>query len=888
MNKRIICFLFALVMTFSLIMPAYAVQDEEVTPETEEIVDIPVKHLTISTLDDFLEFARNCRIDSYSQNLEVKLETDIDLSGISFAGIPIFCGTFLGRSHTISGISITSDGSYQGLFRYLTSSALVRDLTVAGEIAPDGTQGYVGSVAGSNAGTIEHCKFVGAVSGGDYVGGIAGVNTVTGTISWCNVEGEVFGDHFVGGIAGENQGVIHKCINWAKINFTPKQNTVDLSDITLDALANSESANTVTDVGGIAGLSSGVIRNCDNRGDVGYKLMGYNIGGIAGTQVGYISNSKNYMTVNGRKETGGIVGQMEPVTQIEFTQDTLQILREQLNSMSGIVSQVSGNAQSNASQITGQIGVLQSQVQTAKDAVESLYSDGSFPDADKVLAAQGTLSKTLQSMPSTMSSIASATQATIGGLSRDLQALSGHISAMGQTLNNASENLGGTITDISDMDTPELLTGKVENCANYGSVFADLNAGGIAGAMAVENDLDFFEDLQQYGEESLNFDSEVRAVVLNCDNTGTVFGNKQNIGGLVGGHSLGLLKQSTNTGNVEAEKANHVGGACGTSTGFVRQVNANCEVMGDSFVGGIAGSGAIVTDSLAQVKLENTREKYGNILGWREESLTKVENPIHGNYYLSVDADCGAMDGISYSGMAEPLELRDFLAIKELPDTFRTVKVRFQFDDGSTEIVSVPIGEPLTQAQIPELPQRDGYSARWDGLSETDLSGLLFDLHFTAVYESNAATIASCETWKDGRPILLLEGTFTDAAEVSVQLTNVSPTLNKNETLVKAWKINANENGTTARLMMIDDTDAEHWKLFVRSDDGKWNETKFHVDGRYLVFPLVDKEADIAIVKVEANLLIWLLGGGAVMVIGIVMIVSLSVKKKRRTGNTRA
>ena len=64
MNKRIICFLFALVMTFSLIMPAYAVQDEEVTTESEEIVDIPVKHLTISTLDDFLEFARNCRIDS--------------------------------------------------------------------------------------------------------------------------------------------------------------------------------------------------------------------------------------------------------------------------------------------------------------------------------------------------------------------------------------------------------------------------------------------------------------------------------------------------------------------------------------------------------------------------------------------------------------------------------------------------------------------------------------------------------------------------------------------------------------------------------------------------------------------------------------------------------
>lgn len=880
MNKRILSFLVMAVLIFSLFVPVYATETEEPTEETVE--EIVARTLTIASVEDFLKFAQNCRLDSYSQNLEVILESDIDLSGVPFEGIPHFSGTFRGKNHTISGISITTDGSYQGLFRYLTVDAVIRDLKVYGEIHPVGSHAYVGAIAGSNAGTIEHCQFRGSVSGGDYVGGIAGMNAVTGVISWCDVEGEIHGDHFVGGIAGENRGVVRKSINWAKINTTPKQNTVNLSDITLDTLANSESANTVTDIGGIAGLSSGVIRNCDNRGDVGYQLMGYNIGGIAGTQSGYITGSENYNAIQGRKETGGIVGQMEPITQIEYTQDTLQILREQLNAMSGVVSRVSGNAQSNAGQITGQIGILQDQVQTAKDAVESLYSAGTFPDADALLAAQSTLTKTLQTMPSTMSSIASATQATVSGLSRDLSALSGHISAMGETINHASENLGGTITDISDQDTPDLLTGKVENCVNYGSVSADLNVGGIAGAMAMENDLDFFEDLQQYGEESLNFDSEVRAVILNCENDGIVAGNKQNVGGLVGWHSLGLLKDSTNTGKVDAEKANHTGGACGTSTGFIRSVNANCEVSGDAFVGGIAGSGTIVTDSLAQVKLIGAREKAGNILGWREESLTDVEDPIRGNYYLSVGEDCGAVDGISYSGMAEPMELQDFLGLRDLPKTFRSVKLQFVFADGSSEIIRVPVGETLETAQIPELPAKEGYSAAWDGLTEDKLSNLLFDLRFDAVYEAHRTTIACEDTWKDGRPMLLVDGMFTENAEVTLTLSKEAPQLGDQETLLKAWNIHCNEGGTDARLLLTDAVDTDNLKLYVRGADGKWNGSECHVDGSYLVFPLADSTVDAALVQEDSNATIWILSGAAAMVIILMTTILILIKKHNK------
>ena len=54
--------------------------------------------------------------------------------------------------------------------------------------------------------------------------------------------------------------------------------------------------------------------------------------------------------------------------------------------------------------------------------------------------------------------------------------------------------------------------------------------------------MDVFEDWMQTGESSLNFQAEVRALVLNCRNNGDVTGSKQNVGGIAGWQSLGLVK----------------------------------------------------------------------------------------------------------------------------------------------------------------------------------------------------------------------------------------------------------------------------------------------------------------------------------------------------------
>ena len=857
MFKRLIGLLLCTVMLLGMVIPAYATESEEST-------EIVVTTLQIATAEEFLKFAENCRLDAYSQNLLVSLETDLDLSGYEFAGIPIFNGTFDGNHHKITGLRIKGDGSMQGLFRYLTADAIVQNLSVSGEINPGGSRNEIGAIAGRNEGQIRNCSFSGNLSGSDYIGGIAGTNAVIGIIENCGVNGDIHGDHFVGGIAGQNSGVIRDCTNMAQINTTPQQNSIEISDITMDTLTNTESANTVTDIGGIAGISSGVIRGCRNHGDVGYQHMGYNIGGIAGTQSGYIVGCENHGNIQGRKEVGGIVGQMEPASLIEYTEDTLQILRGQLNTMSGLVNQASSNAQTNANGISSQIGVLQDQTQTAQDAVDTLLPDANnpeIPDPDTILAAQNTLSTTLNAMPDTLSNIASATQTTLYSLTRDLNAISGQISAMGQTLNNASENLGGTITDISDKDTSELLTGKVENCCNYGFVLADLNVGGITGAIAMENDLDIFEDWEQTGEESLNFQSEIRAVILNCANSGTVTGKKQNVGGIVGWQMFGMVKNTANTGKVDGTNANYVGGISGMSTGYIRCDWVKAEIYGKTYVGGIAGSATIVTNSMVQAKLIGANEKSGAILGFAEESQSDDQQPIAENYYLCVDTDPGAIDGISYAGLAEPKALTDFMQMENLPEMFCTVSVRFLLNDDRVIEIKVAPGGNLNASQIPEVPHKTGHTGIWDGLDDVNLQNILFDMTFEALYTAHSAVIQSEQTSENGLPTILVEGSFTDQAAVSIKKSDAMPALGKEEILLESWVITMNETGNMAHLLLPEGSDAKRIKLYASDPDGVWQELSFSIDGSYLVFPVTSNSFNIVLVQQQADYLVFAIAG---------------------------
>lgn len=270
--------------------------------------------VTIATVQDLIDFSKQCTRDTWSQGITVELTADLDLSGSDFTPVPIFQGTFHGNGHTISGFSFEKKGSKTGLFRTLTASAVVEDLTVEGDLAPQGSASQAGLLVGENYGTVSRCAAQGSVSGQEDIGGLVGLNGESGCIQSCTSAAAVTGVTNVGGITGQNLGTVENSSNTGEINTQADQETP-------------------TSVGGIAGLSRGTIRGCTNSGAVGYQHVGYNMGGIAGLQSGEISNCSNTAPIQGRKDVGGIAGQFEPNTSLTYGPSPSQQLTNSLSSL---------------------------------------------------------------------------------------------------------------------------------------------------------------------------------------------------------------------------------------------------------------------------------------------------------------------------------------------------------------------------------------------------------------------------------------------------------------------------------------------------------------------------------------------------------------------------
>lgn len=808
--------------------------------------------LAITNETEFLAFAENCRFDQYSRGLRVSLDADLNLEGTEFQGVPIFMGTLEGNNHTISGLSIGQEGSAQGLFRYLGESAVVRNLTVQGKVTPTGSQTDVGGIVGINSGVLEQCRFEGETAGSDRIGGVAGTNRVSGILDGCTVEGSVHGAHFIGGLAGENYGVVRNSTNAASVNVTAQENEVNLSSITLETVTGTEAANTVTNVGGIAGSNNGVIRDCENQGRIGYRQMGYNIGGIAGSQLGYMENCTNAGEVYGRKEVGGIVGQMEPISKVEYSADTLQILSQQLSETTALAARASGRAQSGAETVNRQIDALQGHTAAAEDAVKQLLPDRdnpSLPDPDTVTAAHNALTGSLTGAQNSMEQIAESSRNSALSLAREVTALTNQMHKMSATVNNASEHLGGSITDVSDEDTEKDLTGKVYLCHNHGAVQGDRNVGGIVGAVAWENDLDPEDDVQIQGQRSLNFDSQLRSVIRSCQNDGAVSGKKRQVGGIVGYLSLGLAKECVNTGEVEAPDGTFVGGIAGRSGGFLRDNSAKCRLEGISSVGGIAGSGTIVSGCRSLVEIRSGAEKLGAVLGQQEEGSAETEHPVEENYYMIARTDLGGVDGISYAGQAEPMAQEAFLALEGLPEAFRQSTVTFADESGERQTLVLPLGSALAETEIPEVPIKDGHNGSWDGLEELGSGGVFFDHTFTAVYDGYEPTIRSQEQRENGRPILLAEGAFAEDESFALQPLEELPEGSGRSAPVEGWELPefSVDAPTRVHLSCPEGHKADAMELRVRGEDGSWRTVEPEVQGSYLVFAVEPTDTGICL-----------------------------------------
>jgi len=310
--------------------------------------------IEISTASELRELSRLCRLDSWSVGKTVVLTKDIDLGYEEFEPIASFGGRFEGGGHSIKGLLIKANAnSVGGLFRYVEEEGTVRELSVEGRIEPDRNGEGYGGIAGENRGEIINCSFHGSVGGKADIGGIVGVNASTGYISGCRSLGTVSGEHYTGGIAGRNLGSIFACTNLGGVNTSNPE--IESTELNIDwtNLNSTENVAAHTDTGGIAGYSQGRLDSCVNRGSVGYPHVGYNVGGILGRQAGFMKDCRNFGDVNGRKDVGGVVGQMVPSITLHFSSTALSRLQTEMGLLEGLLDDMIADFEDSSNELSG-------------------------------------------------------------------------------------------------------------------------------------------------------------------------------------------------------------------------------------------------------------------------------------------------------------------------------------------------------------------------------------------------------------------------------------------------------------------------------------------------------------------------------------------------------
>ncbi|MBR2045118.1 MAG: hypothetical protein IJ958_03160, partial [Agathobacter sp.] len=628
-----------------------------------------------------------------------------------------------------------------------------------------------------------------------------------------------------------------------------------------------------TDIGGIAGTSSGVIRECTNNEKVGYQKMGYNIGGIVGSQNGYVAECINNAEINGMDGVGGIVGYFKPSVVLEFGPNPMDTMSAQMNSMM--------SSMENLMTMPSIDGVDMESIEEALDILQD--TEGEI-DEDTINAALNDLSDAFGNIynadydPTTK----------VDELKSTMQGMMGSMGSM-------SMSMEFNIVDVSKDDTENDTIAKVANCVNYGEVKGQTHIAGITGLADMEM-TSLLEAMGQESQMSNSADLIVRLVIRNCKNHATISANKNYVGGIVGEMVFGAVIDSKNVGNLDAISANYVGGIAGSCETAIMNSFSKAIIAGADYVGGIAGYGIEVTDCYAFSDIAAYTKFAGGILGSTNELPDETDGLIQNTYYYYVGTDLGGIDGINYEGATGRISFEEFVALENLDDMFKTVDVRFVVDGQEDVVLTIDLGRDVELEDVPivEVSEADRYD--WEYvkpvtskilgmneveeiyyLSENRLSHIYFDQTYQAVIDAKHMVSEGTNTTADGRKVVLAVGAFDQATTVT--LTDVlkqNPEVN-GVPVIENWQVSISNIGVEKLHYRIPEgVDAENLVLYVRDQQGNWSEREFSVEASFMIFAFSDNEFGFALEE-RADYSMMITIGVGVVVAGLLLII---LKKK--------
>lgn len=868
LKKRIIpagLSLILIIMTVISIMP--------INVSAEDSLNV----IEISRVNELIEFANKCKYDSYSKDKIVKLTADIDVSGSDFKGISYFAGTFDGGSHIISGFNVDYKGSDFGFFRYIAESGFITNLNISGSINVTGSQENIGGIAGVNKGVINESSFSGKVNASTATGAIAGYNHENAKIVSCTSDADILATNQTGGIAGVNDGLISSCTSKSRVNTQELDTTLDIGGVDVGTLNLTQNVIERNDMGGIAGESTGIISDCVNYGKIGFAHTGYNVGGIAGKQSGKVITCSNEGEIYGRKDVGGIVGQAEPDIESEYLNDrvddvqsSIDIINSTLNNMSSSMNNASSDVKSYTENIIDQYKELLDKLQDKLN--------GNNDNDEKIEDFVDDISKDIENstVADDIHGLADTVDSEIRTIADSIERISAQIKNIGNTVTETMDVVTSDdnyIEDISSADSAQNSDGVIAKSVNRGAVHGDINAGGIAGTMNVEYDVDPEYDLDITETTNVRLRSTVSDVVIYCINYGEVNSKKDCAGGIVGLQELGLVYGSEGYGTVKSETGNYAGGIAGNSASAITDSYSLCNVESEDYTGGICGKGYTMQNCISIPAILGDGEAKGSLAGIIESDGEVSTNIFVNDIY-------GGIDDINYSGKADSASYEAVMAMENIPDGFHRVTLVFKADGNVIDTKNIAYNANLGVSELPSIPDKDGFYAQWPEniVSKPILQNTVVEAEYHVWIESVAGDIAS----QNDKPLFIAEGKFYDDNKITLSKCDTD-NLSGDIEYSYAWKMrgtDVKDKGTKTCHFYIKNTLGSSEVWYRDNADSGWVKADAKEHGSYMTAE-IPYEADFAVIHKESSNMIYYICGGAAACIIVLAVIIIKKRKKR-------
>ena len=771
-----------------------------------------------------------------------------------------------------------------------------------------------GGIAGKNTGMITDCENSAEISGEHRTGGISGSssgfiykctnkgkinNTVLSTeqpviksgISLKNFDiAEISEDNFlditdIGGIVGFSQGNIKECENTGIIGYDK----------------------TGYNTGGIAGRNIGIVTDCINHGDVTGKK---DVGGIVGQAEPYsqwdfsqskLSNLNN--SVNDIKSKIETL-KKDAVNSSDDIKKQINEIEKPVNTVSGDMDTAIGQLSDNADKAKQTADKLIKEVKDAvsrhdhkrtKELLEQIkqMNDSRVIDLNEMiyilrlvkaeekrhfekehLESEYDLSGTVEEIISGMELqkpdteniykdiknigentelLETLIQSDSEKIRKDSQALKDSLSGFLETLELTAKDISqvkvNTMTDVSDDGNYK--SSIIEKCQNYGKIYSETNAGGIAGSVSFEIAFDA-EDKLQVSDYLLN-DAKylVFSVIKDCQSENEVTAKKQNAGGIIGNADFGLTDNCTASGTIRVTGGEYCGGIAGQTLGNIKNSSSRSILYAKGYIGGIVGQGNDLSDCKAYSFIKSGEEFIGSIAGsldGQAENCFFVENSI------------GGINGISYKNKAEPLSYQDMMKRNDIPDIFRKITVTFIAENKTVAEIDVSFGGKIDK--LPEVQKKGLQYWKWN---DFDNEHIYYSQTVEGEYKNPKTTISTDEDI----PLFLAEGNFYEGQILTAE--PVEKTVEKGCELLASYKVYVNDFSGRLKIRMKAQDDGQLYLSGKIADYKK--------DGSYIVFE-AENGSEIVFIKPKHNF-IWIWTAVISLTIIIITVISVIFIKHR-------